>query len=217
MKSKQLLFIGFLLVIGLIASLTIGLAACSSKTTTTPVLSSITVSPSSPTNLTVGSTTSFTASGTYSDGSTADITSQVTWASDNTEIATIDSTGLATGVAAGTANITATLDGITNPAVSLAVVAAAPTLSSISISPATPAILATSATQQFVVIGTYSDGSTTDISSQVTWSSDTTATATISSTGLATGIAAGTAQYFSSPVRSNQLQCTFNRGSGNFY
>ena len=100
MKSKQLRFIGFLLVIGLIASLTLGIAACSSKTTT-PVLSYINISPSSPANLTVGQTTSFTASGTYSDGSTADITYEVTWASDNTAIATIDANGTATGVAVG--------------------------------------------------------------------------------------------------------------------
>ena len=38
MKSKQLLFIGFLLVIGLIASLTLGLAACYSKTTTPRII-----------------------------------------------------------------------------------------------------------------------------------------------------------------------------------
>ena len=64
MKSKQLRSIGFLLVIGLIASLTLGMAACSSKTTT-PALSYITVIPSSPANLTVGTTTSFNAPGTY--------------------------------------------------------------------------------------------------------------------------------------------------------
>ena len=54
MKNKQLRFIGILLIIGLIASLTLGLAACGSKATTTAALSSITVSPSSPSNLTVG-------------------------------------------------------------------------------------------------------------------------------------------------------------------
>jgi hypothetical protein len=91
------------------------MAACSSTlmSTPTPTLSSIAVTPVSPGNLTVGSTQLFTAAGTYSDGSTADISSQVTWTSSDTTVATIDSNGLATGVAAGTANVTATLSGIT--------------------------------------------------------------------------------------------------------
>jgi hypothetical protein len=207
MKRKQLRFIGYFLVIGLIASLTLGMAACGSKTTTatTTTLSSIAVTPASPTSLVVGSTQQFIATGTYSDGSTMDISSQVTWASDTTGTATISSTGLATGVAAGTANITATLDGITNPAVSLAVVApastttttptttSAATLSSIAIAPASPASLAVGSTQAFTASGTYSDGSKADITSKVTWASDTTGTATIDSTGLATGVATGTA------------------------
>ena len=96
MKSKQLRFIGLLLVIGLVASLTLGLAACGSSTTTTPALSYITVSPSSPSNLTVGSTVSFTATGTETDGSTEGaFTYEANWTSSNTAAATIDSNGVA--------------------------------------------------------------------------------------------------------------------------
>ncbi len=40
----------------------------------------------------------FTAFGIYSDGTTKDITSQVTWTSSNSSVATIDSSGLATTV-----------------------------------------------------------------------------------------------------------------------
>ena len=125
MKRKQLRFIGYFLVIGLIASLTLGMAACGSKTTTatTTTLSSIAVTPASPASLVVGSTQQFTATGTYSDSSTADISSQVTWNSDTPTAATISSTGLATGVAAGAVNITATLSGITSSPVSLTVMA----------------------------------------------------------------------------------------------
>jgi uncharacterized protein YjdB len=131
------------------------------------------------------------ATGTYSDGSTEDISSQVTWSSDNTTVATIDSSGLATAVAIGTANITATLDGVTSPAVKLTVIAGVPTLVSIAVTPNPSAKLATGSTQQFVATGTYSDGSTADDSSKVTWASANTATATINSTGLATGVAVG--------------------------
>jgi hypothetical protein len=96
-------------------------------TTSTPTLSSIAVTPASPASLIVGSTQQFTATGTYSDGSTGDISSQVTWASDTTATATISATGLATGMGSGSANITASLNGITSTSVPLTVVASTST------------------------------------------------------------------------------------------
>ena len=51
----------------------------------------------------------FTATGTYSDNSTQNLTSQVTWASATHSTATITAGGLATGVGAGTSSISATL------------------------------------------------------------------------------------------------------------
>ena len=80
---------------------------------TTTTLTSIAVTPANP-SIAPGTTEQFTATGTYSDNSTEDLTSQVTWASANTSVATINSTGLATGVAMGTSTITATLG--TSPA-----------------------------------------------------------------------------------------------------
>jgi hypothetical protein len=79
---------------------------------TAPTLNSIAVTPSGAT-VPAGATQQFTATGTYSDGSTANITSQVTWASSNTGVATIAAGGLATGVAAGSTTISATQAGIT--------------------------------------------------------------------------------------------------------
>ena len=72
-----------------------------------PTLSSIAVTPSNP-SIPVGATQPFTATGTYSDGSTQNITGNVTWASATTTVATITSAGVATGVSAGTSNISAT-------------------------------------------------------------------------------------------------------------
>jgi hypothetical protein len=111
----------------LLVLLTVGVTACStSKTTTTftgaPVLNSIAVTPNPPPSLSKGHTLQFKAVGSYSDGTTADITSRVTWTSDNTSAAAIDNSGLATGVEAGIANVTAALDGITSPAQILVVV-----------------------------------------------------------------------------------------------
>jgi len=72
-----------------------------------PALTSIAVTPASPT-FGVGATQQFTATGTYADGSTADITSQVAWTSSNTAVATISASGLARGASAGTSTIRAT-------------------------------------------------------------------------------------------------------------
>ena len=47
-------------------------------------------------------------------------------------------------------------------------------------------------TAQFTAIGIYADGSSADITSQVKWMSSDTNVATISATGLATGVANGT-------------------------
>ena len=69
-------------------------------------LNSISVSPVNPI-VAAGSSQQFTALGTYSDGSTADFTTQVNWSSSNTAVATISSTGLATTIAGGTTTITA--------------------------------------------------------------------------------------------------------------
>ena len=95
--------------------------APATTTAPAPTLSSIAVIPATPANLAVGSTQQFTASGIYSGGSSANITSQVTWTSSNATVATISTIGLATGVASGSANITASASGVTSPAVTLTV------------------------------------------------------------------------------------------------
>jgi hypothetical protein len=62
----------------------------------------------------------FTATGTYADGLTADITNNAVWACDNNTVS-IDSFGIATGIAAGEAGITAALSGVISPAVDLTI------------------------------------------------------------------------------------------------
>ena len=76
-----------------------------------PTLSSIAVTSTTAT-VDVGSTQQFTATGTYSDRTTSDITTQVTWSSSNRSVATVNSSGLATAVGVGTTTITATLGSI---------------------------------------------------------------------------------------------------------
>src|SRR5208337_283600 len=66
------------------------------------------------------------------------------------------------------------------------------TLQSLAVAPASFTI-APGATQQLTVTGTYSNGSTQNLTSAVTWSSSNTADATVSTSGLVTGIASGSA------------------------
>jgi plastocyanin len=79
----------------------------------TPV--SIAVMPENPV-ISPGATERFMATGSFPDGTTQNLTSQVTWASANAAVATISnasgSEGVATGLAAGTTTISATLNGI---------------------------------------------------------------------------------------------------------
>jgi len=72
-----------------------------------PSLTSIEVAPETA-SIVIDSTQQFTATGTYSDGSTKDLTESVTWTSSNEQFATIDDSGLATGIAVGTVDIKAT-------------------------------------------------------------------------------------------------------------
>jgi uncharacterized protein YjdB len=152
-----------------------------------PTLVSLSVSPSNP-SLIVGDTQQFTAAGVYSNGSSQNLTSSVTWSSSNTQVVTISATGLATVQAAGTATITAasgTISGGTT-------LKASPNLESISVSPQSTSIpLGTS--QQFKATGAYSDGSSQDLTNSVTWNSSNLAVATINTSGLATGVATGAA------------------------
>lgn len=154
------------------------------------------------TSIRMGGTLQLTATGAYSDGSTQNITSGVTWSSSNTDVATINGSGVASALAAGSSTITATLNGVSGT-VALTVAAASVTLRSIAVTPATPGIAA-GVTQQFTATGTYSDGSAQNITSAVTWSSSNAGVASINGSGTATAISAG----------SSTITATLNGVSG---
>jgi uncharacterized protein YjdB len=149
------------------------------------VLVSIAVTPAG-SSVNVGSALQYTATGTYNDGTTNDITASVTWSSSDASIATISSGGLASGVKGGSATITATSNSISG-STGLTVNAV---LTGIAVAPLNGSVNVGS-TLQYSATGTYNDGTTKDITSSVTWSSSSTAIATISSAGLATGVKGG--------------------------
>jgi hypothetical protein len=67
----------------------------------------ITITPDSH-GIVVGEDLQFTATGTFEDSTTQDISSHVHWETSDAGVASIDSTGLATALSAGTTTITAT-------------------------------------------------------------------------------------------------------------
>src|SRR5207245_1934768 len=143
------------------------------------VLQSIGVTPANP-SIAKGTTKQFTATGTYSDSSTQDLTTQVTWTSATTSVATISNASgdrkRAVAVGSGTATSSATLQDTSR---SLVLTVTAAVLQAIGVTPANPSV-AKGTTKQFTATGTYSDSSTQDLTTQVTWTSATTSVATIS-------------------------------------
>jgi uncharacterized protein YjdB len=165
----------------------LGITGSANLTITAPTLVSIQLSPQSPT-IPLGATQQFTAIGFFTDGSTQDLTSTATWSSSASAVATLSSSGLATGLLQGVATVQASF-GSVNATTNLNVASAA--LASITLTPASGTI-ALGVSQQYQAIGTYTDGSTHDITQLVAWSSSTTAVATMSATGLARAVSQGT-------------------------
>jgi hypothetical protein len=168
---------------------------------TPPAITAIEVNSSPPAtspSVEVGQNLQFNAVGTFEDGSPpADITESVAWNSSNTDVATIDSTGLATGKSAGTADITATKGGVTSDPVTLTVTPSTITLKSITISSDCDSI-SIGETCPFSATGTYSDGSTADLTSAVDWFSENEAIAIFNQPGIATGMSEGTVVVYAS-------------------
>ena len=162
-------------------------------TVTNATLSSIAVTPNT-TTVALGVTQQYIATGTFSDGTSLNITSSVSWTSSDASVATISASGVATPVAAGNTNIKASLNNVTSPAVSLTV--SSTTLNSISVTSTTGFSTPLGVQTQLTATGNFSDGTTQDLTSQVTWSSSSANVATVSnvsgSNGLVIPVSIGT-------------------------
>ncbi len=158
-------------------------------TVTAPPIASVTVNPSAPQQLMVGSTRMFAATARTSDESTRDDV-EVSWTSSNTAVVSIDSTGLATAVGTGMAIIRAVADGVTSAPVMITVIA--PQVDSVTVSPSSPQQLTVGEFRIFAATVRTTDGSTLE-GAPVTWTSSNTAVMTIDESGLATAVDVGTA------------------------
>ncbi len=176
-----------------------------------PTLQSITVSPSTGSVAPAG-TLQLTATGTFDDGSTSNVTTDSAWQSSDTTVATIGSNnGLvkaATSIASppGITTITATDGAFTNTAT----ITVCPIVTSITVTPSTTNPAA-GAQITFIAKAVFSGSlNQQDVTSVVTWTISNTAvipsisagTATVSSTasGLSTTVTASLCGGTSPPV-----------------
>ncbi|WP_163132799.1 Ig-like domain-containing protein [Agarivorans sp. Alg241-V36] len=161
-----------------------GVSNNATLTVTEEELTSIQVTPAL-SSLPEGSAQAYIATGTYTDGSTLDISNLVAWHSSATDVATIV-TGLATAVDEGTSVISASLNGVSSSAT---LTVTEEELTGIQVTPALSS-LPEGSVQAYIATGTYTDGSTSDISNLVAWNSSATNVATIVN-GLATAVYEG--------------------------
>ena len=177
------------------------LARCggnSGSTTTSPTtpsgpatLQSIAITPGSAT-IAQATTQAFIATGSYSDGSTKDLTATAQWSCLLPNLATVSSSsptqGLATGISAGTVVISASLGNVSNSA-QLTVTGA--TVSSLAITPAS-ATIGFENQQQYKAIATFSDTSTQDVTNLANWTIAPSGPFISAYSGLAIGSSVGT-------------------------
>ncbi|WP_242356397.1 Ig-like domain-containing protein [Anaeromyxobacter sp. SG64] len=174
------------------------LAACSGEKSPAagPHLAGIQVQPASAgvVSVLVGESVRLAAVGTYSDGTTRDVTAEVVWSSAAPEIVAVSNAaadaGLATSASVGTSEVTATepMSGVTGR-VTVEVV---PPIVSLAVSPIDPTLLV-GTTLQLQADGTLVDDTTADVTATVTWTTSDAAIATVSPGGLVTAVAVGTA------------------------
>jgi hypothetical protein len=173
-----------------------GISGSEPLTVTAAALVSIAVTPVDP-SIALGTSQAFSATGTYTDASTQDLTGAVTWSSSDPAVAVLSNApgtaGLATSLSVGVALVSA-LDPASGVGGSTTLSVTPAVLVSIAVAPANPAIQI-AGTQPFTATGDYSDGSQQDLTTAVLWSSSASGVASVSnapgSEGLATGLTAG--------------------------
>ena len=165
------------------------MSGATTVTVTPTVLTAITITPPIP-SIAKGTSVQLTATGTFSDGTTQDLTGSASWTSaPMTGLATVDPTGLVTGTSVGSANITANQAGVSG---ATTVNVTPPALTSIVVTPAGSSI-AKGTSVQLTATGVFSDGTTQDFTLSASWTSAPAGFATVQPGGLVTGTSVGSA------------------------
>lgn len=173
----------------LAALMIVGISACTSETITAPEPAKATTVSLNVTaaQLEIGRTVNITA--TVKDQRDSVMTGKtITWASNNTSIATVSQTGVVTAVGRGQASIVASFEGKSATATIFVV---DPTVSSVALTATLPSTFYVGQTVQATALP--KDGLNNTLPNfAVTWTSSVPAVATVSSTGLITAVSAGT-------------------------
>lgn len=118
------------------------------------------------TTVPLGFSQQFSAVGVKGDGSSQDLSAEVSWATENLTIASVDDSGLVTGKGVGNTRVAATLGDLS---ASSEVIVSAAKLVELKINPENGSFLTSGAFYQLTAAGTFSDGSTQDLTEQVSW------------------------------------------------
>src|SRR5438477_12875 len=163
-----------------------GQSGTSGVTVTFVPVASVTVNPASA-SVQVGQTVQLSATPRDANGNALPGRT-VTWASTNTTVATVNGQGLVTTKVVGSATITATSEGQTGTA---AITVTAAPVATVTVSPAAAAIQP-GQTAQLTAITKDANGNILT-GRTMTWASNNNPAGTVSSSGLVTGVATGTA------------------------
>jgi len=181
------------------ATITVTASTSGGGGTTGTSVTSISVIPGSQSVSAPGQTSQFLAIGTTSSGATADLTNQVTWSSSSVQIATVATSGLATAVSQGSTTITAIYNAgggsvVTGTGTLTVTGGTKEEFTALSITPSGQSLSASGQTGQLIALGTLgSTGLEQDVTSSplIKWTSSVPSIATVSASGLVTGVSAG--------------------------
>ncbi|WDE06715.1 Ig-like domain-containing protein [Thalassomonas viridans] len=125
------------------------------------------------------------ARGTDKNGNSRDITDELTWTSSNEAVAKVSSKGQVTGVSYSSETVTITATTNTGAAAEVAVLVQDLTVESIAVKQKSPESgnVLTCIDASFAIDATYTNGTTFERTSNITWSVDNTTTATIDTDG----------------------------------
>lgn len=144
----------------------------------------VTISPSGP-SIVTGNTVQLTANVAPTNATNK----TVTWASNNTSVATVNSLGMVTGNSAGSAIITATTqDGGFTATSAITVTSSSIAVTGVTVLPSSASVAVGNSVSLTATVAPSNATNKT-----VTWSTSNSSIATVSASGLVTGVATGTA------------------------